>query len=332
MDRGSYRGIVSLSAYALHVLTVRARGRWIEGEPMQRCVAIINAQAGGADDPVLDEALAVLEAGTDLQVRRTHGDDELKSALRSARGGFAVTFGGDGSVHTVVSALDELGLFEEVELAIVPMGTGNDYVRTVGIDPDPVEAARQAVEYEAHPTDLVRDDAGRLIVNVVHVGLGAEANVRARPWKKVLGPVGYAVGAIGSGVFGKGVRATVKIDGERVAEGERIAQVAVGNGRHVGGGAPLLPDADPFDGFMDVAVSFAEPRWRRLGYAWRLRRGRHPMRDDVLYRRATTVSVNGDSMEVNIDGDLFDAQRLHVWRVEPGLLRLRCPGVVASIT
>ncbi len=297
---------------------------------MTRWVAITNGQAGGSGDPVLEEVLATLDEAVDLQVHHVDGDDDLHAALRAARGGVAVAIGGDGSVHAAVAGLDALDLFEEVELAIIPMGTGNDYVRTVGIDADPVEAARQAIAHEARATDLVRDDLGRLVVNVVHVGLGAEANERAEPWKERLGPAGYAVGAIASGVLGKGVHARVTVDGEVVARGERLAQVAVGNGRHVGGGAPLLPEADPFDGLMDVAVSFAEPRWRRLGYAWRLRRGRHPMRDDVVYRRCHEVTVSGEPMDVNLDGDMYDAREQHVWRVQPGLLRLRCPGLPAD--
>ncbi|MEH3032469.1 MAG: diacylglycerol kinase family protein [Aeromicrobium erythreum] len=292
---------------------------------MAHWVAVVNAKAGSSDDPSLEEALAVLGEGRDLDVRRTSDRDELQDAVRAARGGVVVAVGGDGSIHAVVTAIDDLDLFDEVELAIVPLGTGNDFVRTLGIEADPVVAARQAVEATARPADVIRDDAGRLVVNAVHVGLGAEANVKAEPWKKAFGPVGYALGAITAGVVGKGVIASVWVDGQRLASPRRLLQVAVGNGRYVGGGAPLLPEADPFDGQLDVAVSWAEPRLRRLGYAWRLRKGRHPMRDDVVYRKASRVEVRGEPTRANLDGDLCDAARHHVWTVEPGRLHLRAP-------
>lgn len=294
---------------------------------MTQWVAVVNAQAGSADDERLDEALEVLrgEVG-DLRVRRTEGREDLQEAVREAEGGVVVAVGGDGSVHAVVTALDDVDLLDRVEVAIIPLGTGNDFVRTLGIhDVDPVEAVRRALAGTTRPADLVRDDQGRIVINAVHVGMGAEANVRAEPWKKVLGPVGYAIGAILSGVLGKGVHARVLVDGEHVESPKRLLQVAVGNGKYVGGGAPLLPDADPFDGRLDVAVSWAVPRWRRLGYAWRLRRGRHPMRDDVVYGKGSTVEVIGESTPANLDGEICEPATRHAWTVEPGVWRLRVP-------
>ncbi len=291
----------------------------------QRWVAVVNAQAGSSDDPRLDEALDVLRAHALLEVRRTEDRDDLQEAVDAARGGVLVAVGGDGSIHAVVTALDDRDAFDDVELAIVPLGTGNDFVRTLGISDDPVEAARQAVEADARPADVIRDQAGRLVVNAVHVGLGAEANVKAEPYKKTFGPVGYAIGAVITGVVGKGFHASVHVDGERIRSPRRLIQVAVGNGRYVGGGAPLLPAADPFDGSLDVAVVWAHARWKRLGYAWRLRRGRHPMRDDVVYLKGREVIVQGEPTQANLDGDLCDASARHRWRVEAGRLRLRAP-------
>lgn len=288
-------------------------------------VAVVNAQAGSSDDPRLEQALDVLRAHAPLEVRRTEDHDDLQDAVAAARGGVVVAVGGDGSIHAVVTALDDLDLFDEVEVAVVPLGTGNDFVRTLGISDDPVEAARQAVACAPRDADLIRDEQDRLVVNAAHVGLGAEANVKAAPWKKAFGPVGYAIGAAITGVVGKGFHATVHVDGERVHSPRRLIQVAVGNGRYVGGGAPLLPAADPFDGSLDVAVVWAHARWKRLGYAYRLRRGRHPMRDDVVYLKAHEVVVQGEPLQANLDGDICDASPRHRWVVEQGRLRLRAP-------
>jgi YegS/Rv2252/BmrU family lipid kinase len=291
----------------------------------QRWVAVVNAQAGSSDDPRLEQALDVLRAHALLEVHRTEDRDDLHAAVEAARGGVLVAVGGDGSIHAVVTAIDDLDVFDDVELAIVPLGTGNDLVRTLGISDDPVEAAHQAAASEARAADVIRDQEGRLVVNAVHVGLGAEANAKAAPWKRVLGPAGYAVGAVITGVVGQGIRASVHVDGEPIHSPRRLIQVAVGNGRYVGGGAPLLPEADPFDGSLDVAVVWAHARWKRLGYAWRLRRGRHPMRDDVVYLKGTDVEVRGEPMQANLDGDLCDPSPHHRWRVEPGRLLLRAP-------
>lgn len=288
-------------------------------------IAVLNGQAGGSDDPDLETALDVLRAHAPLDVRSTEDRDDLQEAVRSARGGTIVAVGGDGSIHAVVTAIDDLDAFDDVQVAIIPLGTGNDFIRTLGISDDPVEAARQAVASEPRPADLIRDDTGALVVNAVHIGLGAEANVKAEPWKKAFGPVGYAIGAIITGVVGRGIRATVHVDGTRVHSPRRLIQVAVGNGRFVGGGAPLLPEADPFDGHLDVAVVWAHARWKRLGYAWRLRRGRHPLRDDVSYLKGSQVTVRGERTPANVDGDICAPSARHAWQVEPGRMRLRAP-------
>lgn len=292
---------------------------------MRPCIAVANAAAGGSDDEIVDAVMDVLGDSVGAELRRTDGLDELAEAVKDAAGGLVVVLGGDGSIHAVASTLDRLGLLDDVAVAIVPLGTGNDFVRTLGVAEDSLEAAAQVADSTERRADLVRDQDGEVVINAVHVGLGVHANLAAAPWKKALGPVGYAIGTIVAGVTGRGVHARVEVDGERVASPRRLLQVAVGNGRYVGGGAPLLPDADPFDGLLDVAVSWATPRWRRLGYAWRLRRGRHPMRDDVVYRQARTVTVWGESMAANLDGDIGPEARSHTWTIEPGRLRLLTP-------
>lgn len=289
-------------------------------------IAVVNADAGSSQPELVDEVVAELPEGT--EVRETADLDDLRQAVRDARGGTIVAMGGDGSIHAVVAAIDAEDLFDDVTLAIVPLGTGNDYARTVELPEDAVEAARAVAAGTEDRVDLIRDQAGRVVVNAVHVGLGAEATVRAKPFKNVLGKVGYAVGAIGAGILGRGKDVRVWVDGEELRSDHRILQVAVGIGRHIGGGAPMFPDADLSDGLLDVSVSWSEQRVRRLAYAWRLRRGRHPLRDDVAYRRGHEVRVVGEPLQPDLDGELYDAVREHVWTVEPGRLRLVKPAPV----
>lgn len=293
---------------------------------MRPVTAIANARAGSSETEAVDDVVAMLRERADVHVARTEGTDDLREALRDASGRLVVVLGGDGSLHAVVAVLDELGLLEDVQLALVPMGTGNDFARTIGMRrDDPHGAARQVLDAEPCRLDLVRDDRGRVVVNAVHVGIGAEAAVEAKPYKARLGPVGYAVGAIISGVKHKGFRARVTVDGRPLKRRGRIIQVAVGNGRYVGGGAPLLPEADPGDGLLDVAVSWSDPRLRRLAYAWRLRKGRHPHRDDVEYLRGRHVTVVGEESRGNLDGEIDDARASHGWTVEPGVMTVLLP-------
>ncbi len=294
---------------------------------MAEWVAIANAKAGTSSADEVETALRLLREQHDVRLEETEDADDLAAVLRDvADGTVVVALGGDGSLHAVVTVLDEVGRLGDVVLALVPHGTGNDFARTIGMDrDDSADAARQLLAAREVSIDLVRDDRGRPVVNAVHVGIGAEAAVEAKPWKKALGPVGYAIGAIISGVKHKGFRGTVVIDDQPVPDRGRIIQVAVGNGRYIGGGAPLLPEADPGDGLLDVAISWSNPRLRRLAYAWRLRKGRHPQRDDVEYVKATRVSVTGDETRGNLDGEVCPPSRRHAWTVEPAAFRMLVP-------
>lgn len=290
-------------------------------------VAIANAKAGTSAADEVERALEILRSTHDVRLEETEDADDLRDVLTSVEDGtVVVALGGDGSLHAVVTVLDDIGRLGDVVLALVPHGTGNDFARTIGMDrDDSARAAEQLLHAEDVDIDLVRDDRGRPVVNAVHVGIGAEAAVEAKPWKKALGPVGYAVGAVISGVKHRGFKGAVTIDGRPVPSRGRIIQVAVGNGRYIGGGAPLLPEADPGDGLLDVAISWSNPRLHRVAYAWRLRKGRHPQRDDVEYRRGREVTVVGEPTPGNLDGEVCEEATTHGWTVEPASFRMLVP-------
>jgi len=149
----------------------------------------------------------------------------------------------------------------------------------------------------------------------------------AAPVKGFLGPVAYAVGAV-STLFSPTPRLRVTVD-DRVLRG-RIAQVAVGNGRFVGGGGELLPHARVDDGLMDVMVAFASSVPRRVAYALHLRRGTHPDQEFVDYTTARSVRVAGDSLRCTTDGELTEPRAEHTWRVVPGGLAMRLPAQPTS--
>ncbi len=301
--------------------------------PPSSWTVIVNAAAGSSEDTVVDDVVAALGESVEVEVARTSDLDDLTAALEKVPAdATVVVLGGDGSLHAVVAALDTLDRLRDVVVALVPLGTGNDFARTLGVDPtDPVATARDLLDATERDVDLIRGGDGSIVVNAAHVGVGAEAAIKAKPWKERFGIVGYAVGAISSGFSAEGFRGEVHVDGEEVPVRGRLLQVAVGNGRYVGGGAPLLPNADPFDGRLDVVVSWADKPLRRLKYAWKLRSGRHVEGDDTEPLRGTSLSVlvRGSALENGIpgnnDGELTDPATTHTWKLDPGAWRLLVP-------
>lgn len=294
---------------------------------MPTLLAITNAAAGTSEDASIDAALTVLRADFDVAVVGTSSPDELQDALAAHPDvDGVVALGGDGSLHAVVEALRSAQRLGSVTVGLIPLGTGNDYAATLGIPTDPAAAAGLICSGRTADVDLIVDDTDHVVVNAAHIGVGAEAAAAAAPWKKLLGPAGYVVGSALTGMRGlvkPGAHVEIVIDGEHFAD-RRVVQVAVGNGRFVGGGAPLLPDADPTDGLLDVAISYPASIPRRLGYVANLRSGRHTHRDDVLYRQASQVTVIGEAMPGTSDGELSDPRTEHAWRVEPAAMRMWC--------
>lgn len=295
---------------------------------MTRLLAIANADAGTADDEAVDSALTELRKTYDVELARTSSPDDLAAALDEHRDlDGVVVLGGDGSLHAVVAALrstDRLSL----PIGLVPLGTGNDFAATLELPNEPVEAAAVIAAGKIGEIDLIIDGADRVVINAAHIGIGAEAAAAAHPWKKALGPLGYVIGAVLTGLKGltaPGARLKVAVDGQALPRTEPIIQVAIGNGRYVGGGAPLLPQADPTDGLLDVSVSYTRSPRRRVAYAFSVRRGDHHRRDDVVYLRGSEVTVNGDALRCTSDGELTPPSPRHSWRIEPDAVRMFRP-------
>jgi diacylglycerol kinase (ATP) len=287
---------------------------------------ITNADAGGNDPESLDKALAVLRAATDVQVCATSNQGELDGVLHRRGGRRVVVAGGDGSLHAVVAALYRRHELADVVVALVPLGTGNDFARGAGIPLDPEEAARLVLHGEVRPVDLIVDCVGEIVVNNVHIGVGAEASRQAHTWKPRLGRLGYLLGAAIASVNPPFVRLRLEVDGEVVTEFDRpILQVAIGNGANVGGGTALTPKADPEDGRMDIMVSYAIGPLARFGYVLNLLRGAHHERDDVLYVRGSSVSVTGQSFYCSADGELFGPERHRTWHIERAAFSMPLP-------
>jgi diacylglycerol kinase (ATP) len=300
-------------------------------------LVITNSEAGTADEAKLEAALKILRAGASVEVEATSNPGELDGVLHRAASRWIVVAGGDGSLHAVVRALHRRRELSDRVLALIPLGTGNDFARGVGIPLDPEEAARLVLDSRPRAVDLLVDEVGEIVVNNVHVGAGAQASRRGARWKTRLGKVGvggvnlgklgYPIGAALAAVKPPQLRLRVKVDGEVVNDLDQpVLMVALGNGSHVGGGTELNPDADPEDGQIDVMISRAVGPLSRFGYVLQLRRGEHPERDDVVSLRGATVSISGEEFWCSADGEIDGPERQRTWRVEKAAYSMVLPG------
>ena len=312
------------------------RREWATVRRVDPLLVITNAEAGTSDQERLDAAVAVLRENASVEVAATSNPGELDGVLHRAGGRTIVVAGGDGSMHAVVTALHKRHELAETTLALLPMGTGNDFARGNGIPLDIEDAARVVLEGMARRVDLLVDETGNVVVNNVHVGVGAQASRKGATWKSRLGAIGvgkvnigklgYPIGAALSAFHPPSWRLRVELDGEVVNDvNQPVLMVAIGNGSNVGGGTELNPEADTEDGLLDVMISRSVTPMAKLGYVARLSRAEHEDRDDVEALRGRTVKVTGDEFWLSADGEVSGPERSRSWRLEPGAYTMILP-------
>jgi YegS/Rv2252/BmrU family lipid kinase len=292
---------------------------------------ITNADAGSSDRASIDLALEVLRAGFDVEVAASQAPGELDQILRHAGKRMIVVAGGDGSLHAVIEALHAKDDLTGRTIALLPLGTGNDFARALDLPVDPEAAANVILSGAPRPIDLIVADDGEVVVNSVHAGASVQASRTAAKWKSMLAPAGlgifgYPIGAAMTAINPPRVRLTVEVDGEVITRpDQRLLMVAIGNGSSVGGGAELTPDADPGDGYADVMVSLAAGPLARFAYAWGVKNSSHPSRTDVITRRAKTISVYGEKFSVSADGEISGPRDARTWQVLPSAYKIVVP-------
>lgn len=280
---------------------------------------VVNASAGTAHQKDVDAALAVMrsvvaETGNSLELAATRDLDDLDETLNRVNGRRLVLVGGDGSIHAAVQCLHRKDrLLDAGPIGLIPLGTGNDLAGSLGIPIDPVHAAKTVMAEQVRSMELFVSDDGSIAVNAVHVGIGASAAARGASVKRQLGKIklgkfGYPVGALAAGFSESGWRLTVKVDDQVIHDGGNpVLMVAMGLGGTVGGGARLVPDANPHDGKVDVIVWESVGVVPRLGYALGLKSGNHASRKDVRTGSGQIVeiqSADGGTFMASNDGEL----------------------------
>jgi diacylglycerol kinase family enzyme len=193
----------------------------------------------------------------------------------------------------------------------------------MGLPAELEPACRLAVE-----GDHVRDmELGwmdeRPFVNVASAGLPGPAAIRAKRWKKPLGPLSYAAGAVAAGVTASAVAVEVECDGEPLFEGEAW-QVTVAASGAFGAGSRIA-EADPHDGDLEVLAVAAGPRAGLVAVAYRLRSGRLAGHRRARRRRCPSAVVRvPEGTDWNVDGEIVPAGTSR-FRGEAGAFRLVTP-------
>jgi diacylglycerol kinase family enzyme len=290
-----------------------------------RLALIANPRSGTAPEPDELEALLAADGALvscvpiDQIADRDGGDlkDGALDALRAAGAGAPdriVVAGGDGSVGPAALCAAHLG----VPLAVIAVGTANDFARAKDLPIDDLEGACALARDPAAQTQHAElGMAGeRPFVNAASAGLSVAAAHAAKPHKSRLGPLAYALGAAKAAVTATPLRCAVACDGEIRWEG-RAWQVVVAVTGAFGGGSEIGVTSAA-DEQLDVAIVPAGSRIGLVRRAFGMKTGRLIAQSDVAHERAAVIDVEvAGRATFNVDGETCRCEPAH-FTLHPG--------------
>ena len=275
-----------------------------------RTRVVLNPNAGRADDhQTLRTALAALR---DAEVRTTDGPGYAERLAREAvEAGceLVVAAGGDGTVNEVVNGLAVD--FGAARLGLLPLGTGNDFARSIGVPADLEEALAVLAAGRTAALDVGRAALGtpRHFVNVSAGGFSGHVDEKLdRRKKHAWGPLSYLRSAVEALPDLAPYHTTLRLGGGETLDVSAYS-VVVANARYVAAGIPIAPEARLDDGLLDLMIVPATSVPHLAMLVPLILLGKHAGSDLVIFRRVATIELRSEPpMSFNVDGELLPDQ------------------------
>lgn len=284
---------------------------------------ILNPVAGnGYSVQAMKKIEGILNAlGAEYRIHETAFPGQATDIARSLQGNSEISaviaVGGDGTVTEVAAGLAG----GPTAMGIIPAGTGNDFVKSVRIPKDPETAMRFMLDRSARPVDTgtLNDE---FFLNVCGTGFDVTVLECADDKKKKhRGLTPYFLGLLQAIRIFEPVDLQISHDGQS-ADGEYLI-CSVANGRFIGGGIPICPDANPSDGKLNLVMIRKVPRWKIPFYLPGLMLSRDLTFRITSHLLTESVTIRGKGLRFNIDGEIRRIDEAH-FQIHPGSLLLIC--------
>jgi YegS/Rv2252/BmrU family lipid kinase len=308
---------------------------------MSGTVLVVNPRSAGGKTasawPRLSEIIREAYGEFEARLTASPGDatDLTREALRLGAD-TVVAVGGDGTINEVVN-----GFFDGDEpvrpgaaFAVLPAGTGGDFVKTLGVPRDLARAASSLKDAPPRAIDVGRvrftaadgSDAARYFINIASFGISGLVDRYVNQSSKALGGrLSFAVATLRAGLAYQNAEVRLTLDGA-TREG-RIYNVAIANGRYCGGGMKVAPHAELGDGLFDVVTMGDMGLSDLLLRGTEIYSGKHLSNPKVSVARARRVDaepIGDNGREVLLDVDGEQPGRLPAsFELLPGGLRVR---------
>jgi YegS/Rv2252/BmrU family lipid kinase len=229
---------------------------------------------------------------------------------------FVLCVGGDGTLSEVAG-----GLYgSDTALGIIPAGTGNDFARYLGLPQDPLRALDIALSGGERTIDLGLAN-GRVFINVAGSGIDVSVLRHTLFYKRFLhGLPAYVMGVL------RAVFSFAPSAAEIIANGETVRRkcmlVNVANGRFIGGGMMVAPEADASDGLFDVHYVDELSRLRIVPLLAGFIKGTYTRHSFVHSFRCEELTVRFGDSSLQLDGEITSGNPV-TYKLLKSALRVR---------
>ncbi len=306
--------------------------------PAASTLILLNPIAGAGRASRLAHGVAALAGEAAVLVVGASAEHVSDLARDAALEGYSrvVAAGGDGTVQAVLNGLMASG---EPRLGIVPIGSGNDLARSLGLPRSLAKAVHVALQGPVTHIDLAlarAEGASRWFGSAAGVGFDAQvatamAGRRGR-WQR--GKIGYLATTLSELRRTRNHRARLSAQhGDATwTEELTILLAVVANGAYYGGGMRIAPDATVSDGLLDLITIADVSRMTALRQLPNLYRGTHLRHPAVSARRLTAIEIeplDGDPLPLHLDGEPWQRTPVRI-ELHAGAVQVAGPASAAS--
>ena len=304
--------------------------------PNHRTKLIINPNAdlGNAWRRASDLRPVVEEHGGADWTGTVYPTHATELARQAAEDGYEriIAIGGDGTVHEVINGLMLIPAERRPQLGIVPIGTGNDFAHSAGIEKIPELAIKNALTGSPKKVDvaLVEDGHGRREYwhNTLGIGFDATINLRSRKIPVLHGFMVYLIAVFQTILLNHdAARMAVRTDQEEWEQD--LLMIVLCNGPREGGGFLVAPEARIDDGWLHYASIGKVSRPMMFRLVPEVMRGTHGRFSSVKLGQFRNFSLRADRpLHIHTDGEVFagfgtNVRTLNV-EIAPGAIELLC--------
>ena len=257
-----------------------------------------------------------------VRVKHPRGLTAAVDALLNKGVDRLIVGGGDGTLSMVAARLAH----RPIELGVIPLGTANDFARTLNIPRRLDASARVIARGQVHRVDLARANDSYFL-NVASLGMSVLATDELSPWiKQKFGSLAYLYAGARAFTRHPTFRFRGRVGPDTIESSAH--QIVVGNGRFYGGGVLVARQSTLEDGVLHAYALGTRGRWQLLWTLAMLRLGVPIDRPGDFFIPTTSLHVETwPPLAVNCDGEIRTRTPV-TFSVEPGALRVLAPGEI----